>query len=69
MQITMRNRIAHLLMKPLGERLLISQTMLRYDHAVFLDDLTPADVERELHVKLVPVPNDGAALLEAMRGC
>ena len=43
--------------------------MLRYDHAVFLDDLTPADVERELHVKLVPVPNDGAALLEAMRGC
>ncbi len=67
--VTGQDLIAQLRGKPLGERLLISQTMLRYDHAVFLDDLTPADVERELHVKLVPVSNDGAALLEAMRGC
>ena len=32
--------------------------MLRYDQAVFLDDVTPADVEAALNVRLVAVPNE-----------
>ena len=66
--ITGRDLIDALRGKPLGTRLLVSQSMLRYDGAVFLDDTTPADVEAALNVRLVAVPNDGAALLAAMRG-
>ena len=60
--------IAHLRGKPLGERLLLSRVMLRHGEGVFLDDLTPADLERELGVPVQIVENDGAALLAAMRG-
>ncbi|PWL49253.1 MAG: radical SAM protein [Clostridiales bacterium] len=66
--ITGRDLIDALRGRPLGGRLLIAQSMLRYDQAVFLDDVTPADVEAALNVRLVAVPNDGAALLRAMRG-
>ena len=60
--------IAHLRGKPLGKRLLLSRVMLRHGEGVFLDDLTPADLERELNVPVRIVENDGAALLAAMRG-
>ena len=60
--------IAHLRGKPLGDRLLLSRVMLRHGEGVFLDDLTPADLERELGVPVQIVENDGAALLAAMRG-
>ena len=40
--------------------------MLRHGETVFLDDLTVADVERELGVQVVLVPQDGAELLFAM---
>ena len=60
--------IAHLRGKPLGDRLLLSRVMLRHGDGVFLDDLTPADLERELGVPVQIVENDGAALLAAMRG-
>lgn len=65
--VTGRDLMDQLKGKPLGSRLLVSQTMLRYDHAVFLDDVTPEEVEQTLQVKLVPVPSDGSALLAAMR--
>jgi NifB/MoaA-like Fe-S oxidoreductase len=42
--------------------------MLRHGETVFLDDLTVADVERELNVKVIDVPQDGADLLYAMLG-
>ena len=42
--------------------------MLRHGEGVFLDDLTPADLERELGVPVQIVEPDGAKLLAAMRG-
>lgn len=45
--------------KPLRERLLIPHVMLRHGGDVFLDDVTPAQVEQTLHVKLTDVINDG----------
>ncbi len=60
--------IAHLRGKPLGERLLLPQVMLRHGEGVFLDDLTPADLERALGVRVQIVETDGARLLAAMRG-
>jgi NifB/MoaA-like Fe-S oxidoreductase len=42
-------------------------TMLRHGEGVFLDDLTPADLERELGIPVAPVEADGAKLLAAMR--
>ena len=60
--------IKHLRGKPLGERLLLPQVMLRHGEGVFLDDLTPADLERELGVPVQIVEPDGAKLLSAMRG-
>ena len=60
--------IRHLRGKALGERLLLPQVMLRHGEGVFLDDLTPADLERELGVPVQIVEPDGAKLLAAMRG-
>ena len=54
--------------KKLGERLLIPASMLRSGENVFLDDLTTADVERALGVPVVPVPQDGYELLDAICG-
>jgi putative radical SAM enzyme (TIGR03279 family) len=52
--------------KSLGARLLIPVNMLRYDGRVFLDDLTLEDVGKELNTVLVPVKNNGCALIDAM---
>lgn len=54
--------------KSLGKRLLIPSVMLRHGENVFLDDVSVCDVERELGVTVVPVENDGDALLSAMLG-
>ena len=54
--------------KKLGRRLLIPAVMLRHGGDVFLDDVTPQQLEDALGVPVVPVPNDGAALLDAMCG-
>ncbi len=64
--ITGGDLISQLRDKPLGKRVLISKTMLRYDGAVFLDGVTPAEVEQALGVALCPVPCEGQALLDAM---
>lgn len=47
----------------LGERVLISANMLRDGGDVFLDDVTPEQVEKRLGVPVVPVEIDGADLL------
>ncbi len=52
--------------RPLGEKLLIPQNMLRHGEGVFLDDVTLDDVERELGVKVRPVEQDGGNLFSAM---
>lgn len=54
--------------RPLGTRLLLPMTMLRHGEGVFLDDVTPGDLERELGVPVLPVEIDGGRLLSAMRG-
>ena len=66
--VTAQDMIKQLKDKTLGQRLLIPSTMLRHGETVFLDDLTVADVERELNVKVIDIPQDGAALLYAMLG-
>ena len=51
-----------------GKRLLIPANMLRAGEQVFLDDVSIADVERQLNVTVVPVAQDGYELLDAICG-
>lgn len=48
----------------LGDKLLISSSMLRREGDLFLDDTSTADVEKALGIDLVAVNNDGQALLD-----
>ncbi len=66
--VTGGDLISQLRGKELGERLLIPANMLRSGEDVFLDDVSTADVERELGVPVVPVPQDGYELLDAICG-
>jgi len=50
--------------KDLGQRLIIPVNMLRHGEDVFLDDVTIADVERELKIKVYPVNQDGFDLCD-----
>ncbi len=52
--------------KALGEKVLIVRDMLRAGEEVFLDDVTPSELSEFLGTPVVPVENDGAALLDAM---
>lgn len=54
--------------KSLGEVLYIPRTSLRADGDLFLDNLSPLDLERELGVRVVPVENDGALFVAALCG-
>lgn len=54
--------------KDLGNRLLIPRNMLRDGETVFLDDVTIAEVERELSVSVRIVEQDGGDLMDAMLG-
>ncbi len=54
--------------KNVAKRLLIPSVMLRHGENVFLDDVSVADVERELNVEVIAVENDGGLLLDAMLG-
>ena len=65
--LTGRDIIRQLWDKDIGERVYIPKTMLRHGEGVFLDDLTPEDVSRELGVPVIPLEVDGAELLAAMR--
>jgi len=51
-----------------GGRLLIPQVMLRHGGDMFLDDVTPEQVESALNASLTAVPNDGYELLDALLG-
>ncbi|MBQ6830291.1 MAG: DUF512 domain-containing protein [Clostridia bacterium] len=48
------------------DRILIPEVMLRREGDRFLDDVTPEEIERELHTAVQVVPVDGAALLAAL---
>ena len=57
--------MAQLRGRPLGERLLVSVSMLRYGGDVFLDDVSLDQVQEALGVPVIPVANDGGAVLRA----
>lgn len=66
--LTGSDLLAALRGKELGERLLISATMLRHGGDVFLDDMGLAELSDALGVPIVPVRCDGAELLDAVVG-
>ena len=66
--ITGQDLIAQLRGKELGERLLISQNMLRRQEMDFLDDTTLAQAKTALGVPVIPVESDGFALWDAVCG-
>lgn len=66
--ITARDLIEQLRGVELGDELLISSAMLMADSDIFLDDMTVADVERELHTKIRVTSNDGFEFLDAVIG-
>lgn len=66
--VTGRDLIAQLKGRPLGERLLLPNNMLRYHQNVFLDDVTVEEVENALEVPLCFVEQDGFRLLDAILG-
>lgn len=64
--ITGRDLIEQLKGKHLGSRLLIPSVMLRREGDLFLDSVSIDEVESELGVEVVTVPNDGYVLLEEL---
>ena len=64
--ITGKDLINQLRGRDLGEKLLLPVNMLRHGEDVFLDDITIADVERELKVRVRPVNQDGFDLCDAI---
>ena len=63
--LTGQDLIAQLKGRELGEKLLISVSMLRYGGDVFLDDTPLEAVSQALGVPVIPVQNDGEAVLRA----
>ena len=66
--ITGRDLIAQLKGKDLGERLFITQHMLRRDEMDFLDDITLEEASAALGVPIYPVEQDGGCLCDAFLG-
>ena len=60
--------ISQLKNQQLGNELLISSSMLRFENDLFLDDVSIDDVMKELHIKVTPVHNDGTMLVNAILG-
>ncbi len=54
--------------KDLGERLLIPSNMLESENVKFLDDVTVAELEKELNVKVGIININGQELLDAVLG-
>lgn len=68
--ITGRDLINELQKHTLGSRLLIPKNMLRHEENVFLDDITLEEVETALKIPVLPVEQDGGALVDAIfEGC
>ena len=66
--ITGRDLIRQLKGKELGERLFISQNMLRRQEMDFLDDVTLEQAVEELGLPIYPVEEDGFGLWDAISG-
>lgn len=66
--VTGNDLIAQLKGKELGDRLLLPSAMLRAEEDLFLDDVTPQEVEQALQVPVTHLPNDGYRLVAALTG-
>ena len=66
--VTGRDLIRQLKGKELGERLFISQNMLRRQEMDFLDDVTLEQAVEELGLPIYPVEEDGFGLWDAISG-
>ena len=51
-----------------ADRVLITESMLKADQDIFLDDITVEEAQKALNMKIVPVTNSGDALLRALLG-
>jgi len=65
--VTGKDLIRRLEGKDLGEALLIPGSMLRREGDLFLDGLSPDDVRQALNIPVIPIENNGEALLAALR--
>lgn len=54
--------------KPLGEELLLSESMIMRNNDLFLDDYHISDVEKKLNIKIRLSDNNGRSLLNAILG-
>ena len=52
--------------KELGEKLMITDEMLREETDIFLDDLHVSDIEKQLGIRVQPVRRGGADLFYAV---
>ena len=66
--VTGQDLVAQLRGKELGERLFISQNMLRREEMDFLDDMTLEQAVKALGLPIYPVEEDGFALWDAISG-
>ena len=66
--ITGQDLIAQLKGRDLGERLFISQNMLRREELDFLNDVTLEEASAALGVPIYPIESDGFALWDAISG-
>ncbi|MED9822609.1 MAG: DUF512 domain-containing protein [Christensenellales bacterium] len=51
-----------------ADEILITESMLREGEDIFLDDMTLTQAQEALGIRIHPVPDDGADLLDALRG-
>lgn len=66
--VTGQDLIAQLKEKPLGDRLVIPSSMLRFEGDIFLDDVSVEDVEKELGVRVKVSDNSGESLVSQLLG-
>ena len=61
-----RDIVEQLKDKHIPECMIITNSMLRHDEDIFLDNMTVSDVEKALNVKIKTVNNDGFELFDAL---
>ncbi len=61
-----RDIVEQLKGKNLPEYMIITNSMLRHDEDIFLDNMTISDVEKALNIKIKSVNNDGFELFDAL---
>ena len=66
--LTGKDMFEQLVGKELGDELIIPENTLRADEAMFLDDMTPAELSEKLGVPIRAGKNDGGEFIREMLG-